>query len=193
MPLGLILETCEIILSYAIVYRRPPSYFYCVGYCALVLPFAMHSRIGHAYFMVALRGNASRYYLGQIFKPNNTSKHGFAGLLTKYLPHGNQIWISNSAGSHKISFYSVTMGPFQMKLGMYCRTLWSLLHELVKVLMASDVEGKDKISNIIDIFWTILNTQCTKNRCLCCLVKNQTKVELLSNIRMSSRRALKIF
>ena len=58
--------------------------------------------------------------------------------------------------------------------------------------MASDVEGSDKISKIIDIFWTILNTQCTKDRCLCSLVKNQAEVALLCNIQMSSRKALKL-
>ena len=38
MSLGLKLETCEILLSYAIVYRRPPSCFYCGGCCGHVLP-----------------------------------------------------------------------------------------------------------------------------------------------------------
>ena len=58
--------------------------------------------------------------------------------------------------------------------------------------MASDVEGSDKISKIIDIFATILNTQCTKDRCLSSLVKNQAEVALLCNIQMSSRKALKL-
>ena len=39
MSLGLKLETCEIVLSCAIVYyHRPPSCFYCGGCCAHVLP-----------------------------------------------------------------------------------------------------------------------------------------------------------
>ena len=109
----------------------------------------------------------------------------FVGFLTKHLPHWSQIWISNSAGSHKITFYSVTMGSFQMKLSMYCRTF--------KVLVASDGEGNDKISKIIHIFWAILNTQCTKHRFLCCLGKSETEFELLSNIQMSSREALNFF
>ena len=45
------------------------------------------------------------------------------------------------------------------------------------------------IKKSIDIFWTILTTYCTKNRCLCCLVKNQPEVELFPIL--SSRKALK--
>ena len=84
MSLSLKLETCEIFLSYAIAYRRPPSCFYCGGCPAHVSPYTpavdmrtswllcvvicltfdpnntsredVSSRNGHAYFMDTLRG-----------------------------------------------------------------------------------------------------------------------------------------
>ena len=99
MSLGLKLETCEILLSYAIVYRRPPSCFYCCGCCAHVLPctLALDMRTPWLLCMV----------ICPKFDPNNTSSNSLTveinrafqsvaswvmGLVPRVYKHSTPIW-----------------------------------------------------------------------------------------------------
>ena len=68
MSLSLKLETCEIFLSYAIVYRRPPSCFYCGGCPAHVSPCTPAVDMRTSWLLCVV--------ICLTFDPNNTSNEG---------------------------------------------------------------------------------------------------------------------